>query len=89
LKKDNTIPPLNISYDYEEMLNELKGDLEEGLITSNETIKIVRGEKLLNSYSPIIDYYYNDNKPKESFEEVQVSKVIEEMEYMDKVIKRI
>jgi len=55
----------NFSYDYEELLNELKGDLSEGLITTQDKIKIVRGQSIAPGYYPIIDYYYLHYQPKE------------------------
>ncbi|ERM18910.1 hypothetical protein [Brevibacillus laterosporus] len=78
---------MNFSYDYEELIEELKSDLTEGLISMGDKIKIVRGQKVANHYYPIIDYYYDDNEPDEKYEEIQVSKVLEEMEYYDQIIK--
>ena len=78
---------MNFSYDYEELIKELKSDLTEGLILLNDKIKIVRGRKVANHYYPIIDYYYDDNEPDEEYEEVQVSKALEEMEYHNQIIK--
>lgn len=78
---------MNFSYDYEELIEEMKSDLREGLISLNDKIKIVRGQKIANRYYPIIDYYYDDNEPDEKYEEMQVSKALEEMEFYDRVIK--
>lgn len=78
---------MNFSYDYEELIKELKSDLTEGLILLNDKIKIVRGRKVANHYYPIIDYYYDDNELDEEYEEVQVSKALEEMEYHNQIIK--
>lgn len=79
---------LNFSYDYEELLNELKSDLFEGLITPNEKIKIVKSKNPITAgYFPIVDYYYSNNQPSEEFEEMQALKVVAETEYMNKVIK--
>lgn len=78
---------MNFSYDYEELISEVKGDLAEGLIAPDDILKIVRGPKVGPDYYPIIDYYYDDNKPNEFYTEMTVSEVLEEMEYMDKIIK--
>ncbi len=78
---------MNLSYDYSELLTELKGDLAEGLVKENDKIKVVRGRKISDDYRPIIDYYYDDNPVHEPYSEMRVSEVIKEMEYMDRVIK--
>ncbi|MCR8966150.1 hypothetical protein O0550_23695 [Brevibacillus halotolerans] len=59
---------MNFSYDYEELIEELKSDLTEGLTSMGDKIKIVRGQKVANHYYPIIDYYYDDNEPDEKYE---------------------
>ena len=51
----------NISYDYEELIAELKSDIAEGLIDTSSIINIVRrpNPKLTRvNYTPIVDYYY-------------------------------
>ena len=57
----------NFSYDYEELLDELRSDLDEGLIKENDVLFIVRGNEV-SGYYPIIDYYYDDQPPIEQFE---------------------
>ena len=49
---------MKISYDYEEMLQELREDIEDGMLNSDSFIQIERGEERLG-YSPIIDWYYD------------------------------
>lgn len=44
---------MNISYDYEQLLQELKSDLAEGLIRENDVIFIVRGSEV-SGYYPIM-----------------------------------
>lgn len=78
---------MNFSYDYEEFIEEIKRDLSEGLITLSDSIKIVRGKLVEYNYRPIIDYYYEENKPDEEYEVMQVSKVLDEMVYYNKIIK--
>jgi len=76
----------NFSYDYEELLDELRSDLDEGLIKENDVLFIVRGNEV-SGYYPIIDYYYDDQPPIEQFEIAVVRDVVKEMEYMNKIIK--
>ena len=50
----------NYSYDYEELIQELKNDIEEGAISPWNIIKIVRNKDSVIDeidYKPIIDYY--------------------------------
>lgn len=69
---------MNILYDYEGLLKELKSDLAEGLIEMDGMIKVVRDKKASES-QPIIDYYYYDNEPREDYEEIEVAEVLKEM----------
>ena len=69
---------MNISYDYEGLLNELKSDLTEGLIELDSMMKVVRDKKV-SGYQPIIDYYYDNNDPREYYEEMEVAEVLKEM----------
>lgn len=79
---------MHYSYDYSDLLDELKNDIEEGLITLQSDIKVVRNDtSTFNNYYPVIDYYYFDNETEEEYEVVKVEKVIEEMEYYNKIIK--
>lgn len=78
---------MNISYDYEGLLNELKSDLTEGLIEMDGMIKVVRDKKASES-QPIIDYYYYDNDPREDYEEMEVSEVLKEMEKYSRIVVR-
>jgi hypothetical protein len=78
---------MNISYDYEGLLNELKGDLTEGLIEMDGMIKVVRDKKV-SGYQPIIDYYYDNNDPREDYEEMEVSEVLKEMEKYSRIVVR-
>lgn len=78
---------MNISYDYEGLLNELKSDLTEGLIEMDGMIKVVRDKKASES-QPIIDYYYYDNDPREAYEEIEVAEVLKEMEKYSRIVVR-
>lgn len=50
---------LSLSYDYTEFLKELYEEIEDGILTKEDTIQILRNEKSLAGYHPIIDWYYN------------------------------
>ena len=54
------IDGMNVSYDYSELIMELKSDVAEGLLDTSSIINIVRKPnpkfKEIN-YNPIVDYY--------------------------------
>lgn len=78
---------MNISYDYEGLLNELKSDLTEGLIELNGMMKVVRDKKV-SGYQPIIDYYYDNNDPREDYEDIEVAEVLKEMGKQSCIVAR-
>lgn len=49
---------MKISYDYEELIQELKEELEDGILTLESTIQVLRSEQPLFDYYPIKDWYY-------------------------------
>lgn len=75
------------SFDYEELLNEVRADLQQGLIDPNGHLKIVRNDISVNEYYPIIDFYYDNDPTSEPFEWMTVADLLKEMEYMDTIIK--
>lgn len=55
------IDGMNVSYDYSELIMELKSDVAEGLLDTSSIISIVRepNPKLKGvNYIPIVDYYF-------------------------------
>ena len=79
---------MNYSYDYDELLEDIKGDLVEGLIKRSDKLKIVRSSNVrYENYKPLIDYYYLEDEPDEEYEEIKVSDVLLEIEYHNKIIK--
>lgn len=74
---------INISYDYENLLEEFRADLHE---FSPELVAIIREDR--GVYKPIIDYYLPQsfNKIDEPCEIVYAKDVLEEMEKMNKLI---
>ena len=56
------------SYDYSRLIKELKTEIADGVLTPKSFIQVLREEKpAFESYRPIIDWYYDDKKTKESF----------------------
>lgn len=80
-----------ISYDYNDLLAELKSDIAEFDVQRDDNLYIVRGEPVRYNeyiYVPIIDYYLEDDLSGID-EEVDIKKayeVIDEMEEVNKLI---
>ena len=56
------------SYDYSRLIKELNEEISSGSLTLKSFIQVLREEKpAFESYRPIIDWYYDDKKTKESF----------------------
>lgn len=70
---------MNFSYDYEQLIIEVKNDVSEGLLTMDGLFHVVRGSAIFRDYCPIIDYYYSHDIPNEEYETIQVSKALKEM----------
>lgn len=66
------------SYDYSDMIKEIKADIEDGLV--GKEIYIVRGEynELLET-CPIVDYYYASNESFTQVEKALTADVLKEM----------
>jgi len=79
---------MNFSYDYEELLDELRGDVYEGLIGITENILVVRAEKMVYlKYRPIIDYYYDRASCLEPAETISVADALKEMTHHNRIIR--
>lgn len=87
---------MKLSYDYEELLEELKADIEEGLIDLNGKIFIEREtviahnsfvEGSIGAYSAIVDYYFPDDDIEGiDGEWMTVKGVLMEMEEINRII---
>lgn len=86
---------MKISYDYSGLIQELKSDVLEGLISLDGYLYIIRSEKpVYDNYRPIVDYYYVETLSSMAFEEADkfkavkttVKKVLEEMEEWNRII---
>lgn len=51
-----------LSYDYTDMIQELKEELEDKILKPDSIIQILRDTQTHSEYSPIIDWYYSDDK---------------------------
>ena len=87
-----------LSYDYEELMMELKSDIEEFDIEQEAYIYIVRDEEFTEthfligttkSYKPIIDYYLSyeeiENRDYNYAERLTVKNVLNEMKEMNEM----
>ena len=56
------------SYDYSRLIKELNEEISSGSLTLKSFIQILREDRpVFETYRPIIDWYYDDKKTKESF----------------------
>lgn len=71
---------MSLFSEYENLIQEINEDIEAGIITADDCIKVVRKRKnKLNDDRPISDYYYGDNHPKVKYQEMRVSDVLLEL----------
>lgn len=58
-----------IKFSYKDLMNEINDEVTEGVLTPNDTIQVLRGEKpVFETYCPIIDWYYDAFTMKEEME---------------------
>ncbi|PKM59096.1 MAG: hypothetical protein CVU99_15220 [Firmicutes bacterium HGW-Firmicutes-4] len=65
--------------EYEDLIQDINEDIEAGVITAADCIKVVRKRKKVNEYLPIADYYYVNSQPKVKYEEMRVCEVLQEL----------
>lgn len=84
-----------MSYDYNDLLGELKQDIKEFGWKREDTLFIVRGQEIVHThfltktskvYAPIIDYYYGSDIISEPVIKTNVGKVLKEMNTMNEMI---
>ncbi|HEL2057775.1 TPA: hypothetical protein TY768_000943 [Streptococcus suis] len=76
-----------ISYDYSELIDEIRADIDEGLL--DEYIYIVRGNFIeALGTSPVIDYYYSSEEIEEGdiAEKVKTAAVLAELEFYNQIV---
>lgn len=57
---------MKISYDYDELINEIEEEIEDGILTLEDSVQILRAKESINGeYFPIIDWYYSEEDMKE------------------------
>lgn len=58
---------MGFSYDYSILIKELKTEIADGVLTPKSFIQVLREEKpVFELYRPIINWYYDDKRTKES-----------------------
>lgn len=78
---------MHISYDYTELLRELKSELLYGNLNISSNIRIVReNTPVFGDYKPIVDWYYHDDIINEDNELINVTRAVDEMESVDSII---
>ncbi|RPF54720.1 hypothetical protein [Abyssicoccus albus] len=87
---------MNVSYDYSQLIDELKSDIDEGLIDPEEVIRVQRGETRLfdhfivdgiGAYTPYVDYFFSSDDTSEiEVEEIKAKDFLEYMERMNKIM---
>ncbi|ATF25329.1 hypothetical protein [Brochothrix thermosphacta] len=78
---------MHISYDYTELLGELKSELLHGNLNINSNIRIVReNTPVFGDYKPILDWYYHDDIINEDNELINVTRAVDEMESVNSII---
>lgn len=81
-----------IAYDYQELIDELKDEVGDGILQKSEIIQVLRANKAIEGeYFPIIDWHYKqstmavdlakDNT--DTKEEVAIKKVITDQYHQD------
>lgn len=76
-----------ISYDYSELIDEIRADIDEGLL--GEYICVVRGNFIeALGTSPVIDYYYSSDEIEEGdiAEKVKMTALLAELEFYNKIV---
>ncbi len=77
----------SISYDYGEFIAEIYEELEDGILSVESLVKVVRGDIVYNRYAPIIDWFYFDDDIDGTFQVSTVLSLLEEMKFHNKIIK--
>ncbi len=81
---------MNFAYDYNNIIKDLKQELNDGTLTLETNIQILRGNIIKDiGYAPVVDYYYASDDMKEIFdcaikEEKELIKNLENQYNQDK-----
>lgn len=49
---------MKLSYDYEELIQEIKEEIADGILKLTDDIQVLRTDEFNVDYKPIIDWYY-------------------------------
>lgn len=76
-----------MKYNYSDLISEIEDDIEDGIITLEDDLFIIRSTSpKFEDYRPILDYEYSDIK-EEPCERIRVSWVLKEMKDMNTGVK--
>lgn len=64
---------MKLSYDYTEFLQEMKEEIEDGMVTLESVLRVRRADEPIDKegYRPIIDWYYDEETMKGLLEECE------------------
>lgn len=63
---------MKIKYNYSEIITELEEEIEDGILTLDDTIQILRDDKTLyDNYYVVVDWYYSDDTMMEIIKEIE------------------
>lgn len=51
-----------ISYDYQDLIDELKEEINDKELSLMDTVQVLRGPTIEDGYKPVIDWFYNHAK---------------------------
>lgn len=57
---------IKYSYDYENLIQEMNEELEDGILTQDSIVYVERGEPVGDGYKPIIDWWYEEGRSQRS-----------------------
>ena len=78
---------MKLSFDYETFINEIKEEIDDGILTLTDKIQILRAHESVNGYRQIIDWYYIDTNEKD-FDLLSDELTINEIDNIKKQYKK-
>ncbi len=77
-----------VKINYKELINEINGEVSEGVLLPNDTIQILRGDvPVFENYCEIIDWYYDeytmDEEINTSLEDMYLPEEFSEVEWQE------
>jgi len=81
-----------IAYNYQELIDELKDEIGDGILKKSDIIQVLRAEEAIkDGYYPIIDWHYNKEMmaidlgpdPSDTKDDIQEKKIIKDQYTQD------